>query len=230
MDAEQRRPRCEHAGQAPPAASYAGYDQQDGLDVERPLIRSVESDDSGSDTSASGRLLDGRYRLESIVGYGGTATVYRATDELMGRTVAVKVFAPHLSDPVMVARQRQEMRIVAGLQHPHLVTVFDARMADGANDVAGPGYLVLEFMGGPSLAARLQHDSMTPAEVATVGAGIASALTVVHSAGLVHRDIKPGNILLTVAGEPKLGDFGIARVLRAERITHSADVIGTAPT
>ena len=77
-------------------------------------------------------------------------------------------------------------------------------------------------MGGPSLAARLQHDSMTSAEFATVGAGIASALTVVHSA-VCHRDIKPGNILLTVAGEPKLGDFGIARVLRAERITHSAD-------
>ena len=81
----------------------------------------------------------------------------------------------------------------------------------------------------PSLADRLNQDTMSPAEVADVGAAIASALHVVHGAGLVHRDIKPGNILLTSTGQPKLSDFGIARALHAERIASSADVLGTAP-
>jgi len=177
-------------------------------------------------------VLDGRYRLAALVGLGGTATVYRATDVLLGRTVAVKVFAPHLTDPVMLTRQRQEMRVVAGLQHPHLVAVYDARMADtvGAPADSGPAYLVLEFVDGPSLAKRLGRDgAMNPADVASIGIAVASALDVVHASGLVHRDIKPGNILLTHDGDAKLSDFGIARALRAERITGSADVLGTAP-
>jgi serine/threonine protein kinase len=176
-------------------------------------------------------VLDGRYRLEALVGLGGTATVYRGTDDLLGRTVAVKVFAPHLTDPVMLTRQRQEMRVVAGLQHPHLVAVYDARMADAEvnPDGIGPGYLVLEFVDGPSLAERLNHKPMIPADVAVIGVAVASALDVVHAKGLVHRDIKPGNILLTATGEPKLSDFGIARALHAERVTSSADVLGTAP-
>ena len=179
-----------------------------------------------------GSVLDGRYRLEALVGLGGTATVYRAADVLLGRTVAVKVFAPHLTDPVMLSRQRQEMRVVAGLQHPHLVAVYDARMADtvGAPADGGPAYLVLEFVDGPSLATRLgHHGAMSPADVARLGIAVASALDVVHASGLVHRDIKPGNILLNHAGDAKLSDFGIARALRAERITGSADVLGTAP-
>ncbi len=176
-------------------------------------------------------MLDGRYRLERLVGLGGTATVFRATDELLGRTVAVKVFAPHLTDPVVRNRQRREMRVVAGLQHPHLVAVFDARMAGvlGTGSGIDPGYLVLEFVDGPSLAERLNHDAMSPTEVADIGSGIASALDLLHARGLVHRDIKPGNILLTPTGEPKLSDFGIARALHAEPLTSSADVLGTAP-
>ena len=166
-----------------------------------------------------------------LVGRGGTATVYRGIDELLGRTVAVKIFSPHLTDPVMLTRQRQEMRVVAGLQNPHLVAVYDARMRD-AEDVAaglGTGYLVLEFVDGPSLAERLTQGQLRPMEVAEIGAAIADALQVVHSGGLVHRDIKPGNILLTSTGQPKLSDFGIARALQAERITTTADVLGTAP-
>jgi serine/threonine protein kinase len=175
-------------------------------------------------------VLDARYRLDALVGRGGTATVYRGTDELLGRSVAVKIFNPHHADPVMLTRQYQEVRVVAGLQHPHLVAVYDGRMRD-AEDAAsiGTGYLVLEFVDGPSLADRLNQDTMSPAEVADVGAAIASALHVVHGAGLVHRDIKPGNILLTSTGQPKLSDFGIARALHAERIASSADVLGTAP-
>ncbi len=178
-----------------------------------------------------GSVLDGRYRLERLVGLGGTATVFRATDALLGRTVAVKVFAPHLTDSVVRTRQRREMRVVAGLQHPHLVAVFDARMADvlGTRLGSDPGYLVLEFVDGPSLAERLNRDALSHAEVVGIGGAIASALDLVHARGLVHRDIKPGNILLTPTGEPKLSDFGIARALHAEPLTSSADVLGTAP-
>ena len=88
-----------------------------------------------------GSVLDARYRLDAMVGRGGTATVYRGTDELLGRSVAVKMFNPHLTDPVMVTRQYQEMRVVAGLQHPHLVAVYDARMRDArtSRQATGPG-------------------------------------------------------------------------------------------
>jgi serine/threonine protein kinase len=195
--------------------------------------RSAEPDVAGVPASAigPGSVVDARYRLEALVGRGGTATVYRGTDELLGRAVAVKVFNQHLTDPVTLTRQHQEMRFVAGLQHPHLVAVYDARVTDPEAVAAeiGLGYLVLEYVDGPSLAERLQQGGMRPAEVANVGAAIASALNLVHGAGLVHRDIKPGNILLTSTGQPKLSDFGIARALHAERITTSADVLGTAP-
>ncbi len=96
----------------------------------------------------------------------------------------------------MLTRQRQEMRVVAGLQHPHLVAVYDARMADASNPAdEGPAYLVLEFVDGPSLAKRISDDgAMSPADVVGIGIAVASALDVVHASGLVHRDIKPGNI------------------------------------
>ena len=155
--------------------------------------RSASPDVSGILLSGigPGSVLDARYRLDAMVGRGGTATVYRGTDELLGRSVAVKMFNPHLTDPVMVTRQYQEMRVVAGLQHPHLVAVYDARMRD-AEDVAagiGTGYLVLEFVDGPSLAERLNRDAMSPVEVADVGAAIASALQVVHGLPTTRRAV-----------------------------------------
>ena len=199
--------------------------------TEPQRTRIGQSGDADPGSPGPGTLLDGRYRLGKFIGQGGSATVFRGTDDLLGRTIAIKVFEPHLTDPVMIARQRQEMRLMASLQHPHLVAVYDARIAEAPSGPTGvtPGYLVLEFMGGPSLAAQLQQGPMTPEEVSAIGVGIASALAVVHREGFVHRDIKPANILLTTTGEPKLSDFGIARVLSAERITQSGDVLGTAP-
>ena len=180
-------------------------------------------------------MLDGRYRLEELLGRGATAEVYRGIDELLGRAVAVKVFHRGLSDPTTVARQRTEMQVLAKLHHPHLVMVYDAKLGVGHGD--GPDstdedadltYLVMELVQGGTLATRITPTGMPPADVARVGAAVAGALAAVHSYGLVHRDIKPANILISATGDVKLSDFGIARELEAERLTAAADVIGTA--
>ena len=182
-----------------------------------------------------GTILDERYRLSGSLGWGGTATVYRATDVLLGRSVAVKVFHPHLTDPTVLARQRREMRVAAEVHHSHLVTIHDARVGSaghatdpGGTDRAQPSYLVMEFVDGPSLAQRLTGAPLSPDEVNGIGVGIAGALQVLHARDLVHRDVKPGNILLTSTGLAKLSGFGIAKMLHAERVTNSADVVGTA--
>jgi serine/threonine protein kinase len=181
-----------------------------------------------------GIVLDGRYRLEELLGRGATAEVYRAIDELLGRAVAVKVFHRGIGDATSVARQRTEMQVLAKLHHPHLVTVYDAKLGvdtgDGsaAADDADLTYLVMELVQGGTLANRITPTGMPPADVARVGAAVAGALAAVHAYGLVHRDIKPANILISTTGDVKLSDFGIARELEAERLTAAADVIGTA--
>ncbi len=181
-----------------------------------------------------GIVLDNRYRLGELLGRGATAEVYRASDELLGRSVAVKVFHRGIGDATTVARQRTEMQVLAKLHHPHLVTVYDAKLGvDHGRDPGGSDdddltYLVMELVQGGTLADRITPTGMSPADVARVGAAVAGALAAVHSYGLVHRDIKPANILISTSGEVKLSDFGIARELEAERLTAAADVIGTA--
>jgi len=183
-----------------------------------------------------GIVLDGRYRLEEMLGRGATAEVYRGIDELLGRAVAVKVFHRGISDATTLARQRTEMQVLAKLHHPNLVTVYDAKLgvapadqpADQTQADADLTYLVMELVQGGTLANRITPTGMPSNDVARVGAAIAGALSAVHSFGLVHRDIKPANILITTTGDAKLSDFGIARELEAERLTAAADVIGTA--
>ena len=183
-----------------------------------------------------GIVLDGRYRLEELLGRGATAEVYRGTDELLGRSVAVKVFHRGISDPTALARQRTEMQVLAKLHHPNLVIVYDAKLgidpatetAEQAKADADLTYLVMELVQGGTLANRITPTGMPPVDVARVGAAVAGALAAVHSYGLVHRDIKPANILISTTGDVKLSDFGIARELEAERLTSAADVIGTA--
>ncbi len=185
-----------------------------------------------------GIVLDNRYRLEELLGRGATAEVYRGLDELLARRVAVKVFHRGISDPTAVARQRTEMQVLAKLHHPNLVTVYDARLgvepapnADGEDSVepdADLTYLVMELVQGGTLANRITPTGMAPTDVARIGAAVAGALAAVHSHGLVHRDVKPANILMSTEGDVKLSDFGIARELAAERLTAAVDVIGTA--
>jgi hypothetical protein len=175
-------------------------------------------------------LLGDRYELRSPVGRGGMADVWRATDLLLGRTVAIKLFRGGAGHD---ARQRMEAVALASLSHPGLVTVFDAVLPDESEpgSAVTESYLVTEFVEGPTLRARLANGHpMPPAEVAQLGAQLADALAYVHAAGIVHRDVKPANVLLASSGpamRAKLADFGVALLAGADRLTEHGTVVGT---
>ena len=157
---------------------------------------------------SSGDRLADRYRIETLVGRGGTATVYRARDERLDRDVAIKVLLEPLSaDPAITARFEREARALAAVSDPHVITVHD--VVDAAE--GEPAFLVLELADDGTLADRIKRGgALPPPEVADLAAAIGAALDALHQAGLVHRDVKPGNLLF-VAGRPKLGDLGVAR-------------------
>ncbi|MBG6107692.1 serine/threonine-protein kinase [Frigoribacterium sp. CG_9.8] len=188
---------------------------------------------SPSSALAAGDLIGDRFRIESTVGAGGMATVYRARDEALGRTVALKVFRWELADADDVRRQRDEVQLLASLNAPGLVTLFDAVAEGGVGD-HGRAYLVLEFVDGVDLRTRLLEGLPDQESVGRIGSDVASALAYIHTRGVVHRDVKPGNILLphdhSTPGAPlaKLADFGIARLLDDARMTATGTVIGTA--
>lgn len=182
-----------------------------------------------SDGEATSALLDGRYRLGECIGQGGMARVFRAEDTILGRTVAVKIMRTEAEHPSIPPRAHTEMSLLAGVNHPSLVTLFDAKVVPGQ-----PEYLVMEFVEGPSLAAALQDGPLDAAEVAAIGAELAAGLDVVHRAGIVHRDVKPSNVLLAPSPRPgrrywaKLADFGVAYLADSTRHTSPGTVIGTA--
>ncbi|HET7686195.1 MAG TPA: serine/threonine-protein kinase, partial [Candidatus Limnocylindria bacterium] len=167
----------------------------------------------------------GRYRLTDRLATGGSAEVWRAHDEQLQRDVAVKLLHPHLlPDERSRARLASEARAVAGLAHPGIVGVYDVD-----TDGEAPA-VVLELVDGDSLAARLAAAGpLEPREAARIGAEVGEALYHAHGRGVVHRDVKPGNILLERDGRARLVDFGIARTLdeAAERLTVTGTVMGT---
>ncbi len=184
------------------------------------------------------RLISGRYRLNEPIGHGGMATVYRGQDEALGRDIAVKLFRASAVAPDDVDRQETEMRLLASLSHPGLVTLFDAGKDDAGRDDGEAGepraFLVMELVDGPDLRKRLREvKRLSPAEAAYLGAELAGALAYIHGRGVIHRDVKPANILLppVIAGtlpRAKLTDFGIARMLDGARITAANATLGTA--
>ena len=178
------------------------------------------------------QLIAGRYRVEKTVGRGGMSTVYRAHDESLGRLVALKVLDVSADDAEGLAREHDEIRLLASLNHHGLVTLFDAMVAevDGVRHTI----LVMEFVDGPDLADRLADAPMEPAQVASMAKSLADALQVIHGAGIVHRDIKPGNVLLAPSSVPgeefeaKLADLGIARLVDSAATVTTSMVVGTA--
>ncbi|KAA2254523.1 serine/threonine protein kinase [Solihabitans fulvus] len=171
--------------------------------------------------SHQGQLVDDRYRLGTVLGVGGMAEVHRAWDLRLSRAVAVKLFAPG-ADEVARRRFEQEARVLAGLTHPGLVTVFDAGVSDGR------GYLVMRLVDGPTLRAALDDGPLGPARTLRLGAALAAALAHVHQHRIIHRDLKPSNVLLGPEEEPYLADFGISLLADTTRLTQSGQFMGTA--
>jgi serine/threonine protein kinase len=148
----------------------------------------------------------GPYEIQSAIGAGGMGEVYRARDTRLDRTVAIKVLPPDVSgDPDRRARFEREAKTVAGLSHPHICPLFDIGDHDGAM------FLVMEHLAGQTLAERLEKGSLPLEQALTVATEIADALSAAHRQGVVHRDLKPGNVMLTKAGA-KLLDFGLAKL------------------
>ncbi len=178
--------------------------------------------------SDEGRLVAGRYRIIRRVGTGAMGAVWQAHDEVLHRTVAIKqlLLQPGLDEhEAEDARQRtmREGRIAARLHHPNAITVFDV-----VTDDNGQPCLIMEYLPSTSLAQELQkHKTLPPIEVARIGAQIASALKEAHAVGIVHRDIKPGNILLADNGVVKITDFGISRATDDVTVTKTGMIAGT---
>jgi serine/threonine-protein kinase len=172
----------------------------------------------------SGEVIADRYELEELVGAGGMSSVYRARDLLLERNVALKVLHPHYGDDEeYVERFRREARAVAQLSHPHIVTVIDRGEDDGQQ------YIVFEYVDGENLKQLVERSGPLPLRrVIDLGIAIADALAFAHERGLIHRDVKPQNVLLTPDGDAKVTDFGIARSLDVKHgVTQTGTVLGT---
>ncbi len=178
-----------------------------------------------NETSVIGTLLNERFRLDEKIGSGGMSTVYRAWDPTLERWVAIKLMHRDISEePDQLERFRREARAVARLSHPHVVTVIDFGEDDGTP------YIVLEYVEGETLKERIKRMGRLPvAEAVAYGIEIGRALDCAHSAHLVHRDVKPQNVLIDMEGRAKVTDFGIARSLEVDvpGLTADGRVLGT---
>jgi eukaryotic-like serine/threonine-protein kinase len=184
-------------------------------------------------------LLGGRYRLSDRIAVGGMGEVWRGTDELLARPVAVKLLsAAHANDEAFRARFRAEARYAASLSHPGIAQVFDYgetsedEAAETPELLSSGAYLVMELVPGEPLSAVIsRHERLSPGATLSIVSQAADALAAAHEAGIVHRDIKPGNLLVTADGTTKITDFGIARALwasQASHLTQTGMVMGTA--
>ena len=178
---------------------------------------------TGTAGALAGTILSGRYRLETKLGSGGMSTVYLSRDETLDRGVAVKVLHREISDqPDQIERFRREARAVAQVSHPNVVAVIDA------GEDAGRPYIVFEYIEGETLKQRIDRSGPLPLdECAAYGIEIGRGLAAAHARRLVHRDVKPQNVLIDPEGRAKVTDFGIARELETDGLTKTGRVLGT---
>ncbi|MEK7327199.1 MAG: serine/threonine-protein kinase, partial [Chloroflexota bacterium] len=164
----------------------------------------------------------GRYEIERELGRGGMAVVYLARDPYVKRQVAVKVL-PHqfTSDPQFRARFQREAEIIAALEHPHIVPIYDYGEQDEQL------FLVMRYMTGGSLADHVRRGPLSTTEIARIVPPLASALDKAHARGIIHRDLKPGNILFDGDGEPYISDFGIAKLTQGSTMLSGSALVGT---
>ena len=193
----------------------------EGEQTEQPVGHS----DGGVSVAAAdivGQRL-GQYQIIEQLGRGGMAVVYKAYQPALERYVAVKVLPRELTfDGQFVERFLREARAAARLNHPNIVTIHDVGQAEGLH------FLVMEYVDGPSLTDLLrQHGAQPPQDVARIISQVAAALDYAHQQGFVHRDIKPGNILLAPDGTAKLTDFGIVQAAEGTRLTQTGTLLGT---
>ncbi|MGH2795577.1 MAG: protein kinase domain-containing protein, partial [Actinomycetota bacterium] len=169
-------------------------------------------------------VLAERYRLEDQVATGGMGEVWRATDMLLERTVAVKLLRESLAaDPVVSERFRREALMAARLSHPNMADVYDY-----VQEADRPG-IVMEFVEGETLAGLIARDgALDVTDAVRIASALLAVLQIAHEAGIVHRDVKPGNVMISPTGEVKVTDFGIARAAGHETLTETGMVVGTA--
>lgn len=180
------------------------------------------------------RLLAGRYRLGDLIGRGGMSNVYSGRDERLGRQVAIKLLKSSLAgDPVFRTRFRQEAQAASRMAHPTIVRVFDAgeeRVAEAGGFEGIVPFIVMEFVEGRLLKDVIKEGALDSAEAIRITEGILTALEYSHRAGVVHRDIKPGNVMITHGGQVKVMDFGIARAISdsSATVAQTTAILGTA--
>jgi Tol biopolymer transport system component len=215
-DADLRRDVLELLAEAdPPSTALRG-----------PVIAMARQLADGCSAALVGRRL-GTYELEAWIGAGSMGEVYRARDTKLERTVAMKILAgPVALDPTRLERFRREAQLLAALNHPHIAAIYELAESDGLH------FLVLEYVGGGSLADRLLRGPLRPEEAVATAKQIAAALSAAHEQGIVHRDLKPANIALTVTGNVKVLDFGLAKIAAApvsdnETLTAANMIVGT---
>ncbi|MEV0774692.1 serine/threonine-protein kinase [Streptomyces sp. NPDC050428] len=173
-----------------------------------------------------GLVLAGRYTLGEAIGSGGMGKVWRAYDQLLNRTVAIKeltaaLFVSAADSAVLHARTQKEARAAARISHPSVVTVHDVL------DHGGRPWIVMQYVDGPSLSEALTSDPADPREAARIGLQVLGALRAAHAAGVLHRDVKPGNVLLARDGQVLLTDFGIAAIEGDSAITRTGEIVGS---
>jgi eukaryotic-like serine/threonine-protein kinase len=173
---------------------------------------------------ADGTVLSKRYELRDQLGAGGMAEVFLGRDKVLGRKVAVKtLLGQYAGDPHFIERFRREAQHAAALNHPQIVSVYDTGSDDGTH------YIVMEYVDGKTLREIVREEGpLLPERVAEIGADVCAGLAYAHEHGIVHRDVKPANIMVTASGAVKVADFGIARAVSSDTVTQTAMVLGTA--